>query len=103
MGAKVVLSWTNASYDLVAQRIERKVGTGDFVELTEVLPDAQHAAETPYTYEDTDVSTTEEVTYVYRIVSISSGNDEVRGNEFTIAIPAGTVAVTNLNGELITE
>lgn len=103
MGAKVVLNWTNASYDLVAQRIERKIGQYQFEELGEVLPNAQHTADTPYTYEDTDVSTTEEVTYVYRIVSISSGNDEVPGNEFTIVIPAGTVAVTDLSGELITE
>lgn len=103
MGAKVVLSWTNASYDLVAQRIERKVGAGEFVELTEVIPGAQHTAVTPYTYEDTDVSTTEDVEYVYRIVSISSGNDEVLGNEFSIGISAGTVAVADLTGELVTE
>lgn len=103
MGTKVVLSWTNASYDLVAQRIERKVGDGRFVELGGVNPAAEHTAETPYTYEDTDVSATEEVTYVYRIVSISSGEDEVLGNEFTIVIPAGTVAVNNLTGELVTE
>lgn len=103
MGAKVVLSWTNASYDFVAQRIERKVGAGEFVELTEVTPEAQHTAETTYTYEDTDVSTTEEVTYVYRIVSISSGNDEVLGNEFSIVIPAGTAAVADLTSELVIE
>lgn len=103
MGAKVVLSWTNASYDLVAQVIQRKVGEGEFVELGEVLPDIAHASHTPYTYEDTDVSTTEEVTHVYRIVSISSGNDEVLGNEFSIVIPAGTVAVNTLSGELVIE
>lgn len=103
MGAKVVLSWTNASYDLVAQRIERKVANGEFVELGEVLPAAQHTADTAYTYEDTDISTTEEVTHVYRIVSVSSGDDLVLGNEFTIVIPAGTVAVADLSGELVTE
>ena len=103
MGAKVVLSWTNASYDLSTQAIERKIGEGEFVELGEVLPIVGHTAETPYTYEDTDVSTTEEVTHVYRVVSIASDGQTVNGNEFTIVIPAGTVAVADLTGELVTE
>ena len=103
MGAKVVLSWTNASYDLAAQRIERKVGEGDFVELGEVLPIAEHNTTTPYTYVDTDVSTTEEVTHVYRVVSVASGGVEVTGIEFSILIPTGTVAVTDLYGSLVIE
>lgn len=104
MGAKVVLSWTNASYDLVTQAIQRKkVGEGQFAALKDVLPAAQHTAETLYTYEDTTISTTVETTYVYRIVSISSGGQQVNGNEFSIVIPANTVAVTDLDGEFVTE
>lgn len=103
MGAKVVLSWTNASYDLSAQRIERKVDEGEFEELGEVLPKVEHTAETPYTYEDTTAIFPVEVTCVYRIVSISNTYEEVPGNEFSIVIPAATVAVVDLSGELVTE
>lgn len=103
MGAKVVLNWTNASYNLVTQAIQRKVGEGQFAALKDVPPVAQHTAETLYTYEDTTISTKVETTYVYRIVSISSGGQQVNGNEFSIVIPASTVAVTDLDGEFVTE